>query len=288
MNRVGVSFAYWAHTWEADVKNSILRAAKTKMEALEIMSGSLMEATDAHLEEIRAVAAGNGIQLTMGMTLDGNTDISSEDSGIRNAGIQRLTKVLHIMDKLDCRILGGLTYGAWGGKISSLAEKPKRVALSIDSIKKLVKVAEDLNIQYCVEIVNRFEQYLINTAAEARDFILRVDSPNAKICLDTFHMNIDEDDMAQAIRTAGDLLAHMHVGENNRRIPGTGPMDWDALIGALKEIGYNGAIVMEPFLRAGDDVGDGVALWRDLSNNATENQMDAMIMQGADFIRSKL
>ena len=288
MNKVGVSFAYWAHTWDADLKPFIQRARKTGMEVLEIMSGSLMDASAAQLEELGAMAADNGIRLTMGMTLDEGTDVSSEDRGVRDAGIQRLTRVLRIMDKLDCRLIGGLTYGAWGGKIANMEEKARRTDNSVASVRQVVKIAEELGITFCVEVVNRFEQYMINTAAEAREYIERVGSPNGGICLDTFHMGIEENDMAGAIRTAGNLLAHMHVGENNRRVPGTGEMNWDNLFGALKGIGFKGAVVMEPFLRAGDAVGDAVALWRDLSGNASEERMDEIIAKGAAFVRGKL
>lgn len=288
MNKVGVSFAFWAHEWDADLKPFIQRAKKTGMEVLEIMSGSLMNASDAQRSEIGSMAADNGIQLTMGMTLDEKTDISSEDGAIREAGMQRMAKVLRIMDKLDCRLIGGLTFGAWGGKIANMEEKKRRTDNSVASVKQIIKLAEELNITYCVEVVNRFEQYMINTAAEARDYIERIGSPNGGICLDTFHMGIEEDDMAGAIRTAGNLLAHMHVGENNRRVPGTGEVNWDNIMGALKSINFKGAVVMEPFLRCGDAVGDAVALWRDLSGNATEERMDEMIAGGAAFIRSKL
>ena len=288
MNKVGVSFAYWARAWDADLKPFIERAKKTGMEVLEIMSGSLMDASDAQLAEIGAMAADNGIRLTMGMTLDEKTDISSGDRAVREAGIKRMTRVLRIMDKLDSRLIGGLTFGAWGGTIANMDEKKRRTDNSVASNREIVKVAEELDITYCVEVVNRFEQYMLNTAAEAREYIERVGSPKGGICLDTFHMGIEEDSMAGAIRTAGNLLAHMHVGENNRRVPGTGEMNWDNIASALKDIGFMGAVVMEPFIRCGDEVGDAVALWRDLSGNAGETRMDELITNGAAFIRGKL
>lgn len=288
VNKVGVSFGYWASTWDDDLKPYILRAKKTGMEVLEIMSGSLMDASDAELAEIRELAAANGIRLIMGLTLDDETDISSPDKSIRDAGIARLTKLFGVMDKIDCRLVGGLTYGAWGGTIKSLDEKVMRTENSIASLKQVIGLAEELGITFCVEVVNRFEQYMLNTAAEARAFIERLDSPNAGICLDTFHMNIEESDMAGAIRTAGDLLAHVHLGENNRRVPGTGEMNWEPLMTALNDIDYQGAVVMEPFIQAGSAVGNSVALWRDLSDKATEEELDTIISGGADFIRSQM
>ncbi len=79
--------------------------------------------------------------------------------------------------------------------------------------------------------MNRFEQYLINTAAEGVAYIDEVGSPNLKLLLDVFHMNIEEDDMTQAIITAGDKLGHFHIGETNRRPPGQGRMPWKEIFG---------------------------------------------------------
>ena len=115
-------------------------------------------------------------------------------------------------------------------------EKRRKEDLSVAGMKQLLKVAEDNGVLYCCEVVNRFEQYLLNTAEEAVAFMQRLDSPNAKILLDTFHMNIEEDDMVEAIRTAGPYLGHFHTGENNRRTPGTGKLPWKEMAQALKDI----------------------------------------------------
>lgn len=81
-------------------------------------------------------------------------------------------------------------------------------------------MAEEYDINYCLEIVNRYEQYLLNTAAEGVDFVRELDSPKIKLLLDCFHMNIEEDSFSEAIKTAGELLGHFHIGECNRKVPG--------------------------------------------------------------------
>ena len=91
----------------------------------------------------------------------------------------------------------------------------------------------------------------------------------------TFHMNIEEDSLTDAIRRSGKLLGHFHVGEANRRCPGpNGRFDWHAIGQALHDIGYTGDVVMEPFVRMGGQVSQDVALWRDLSGGADEEKLD--------------
>jgi D-psicose/D-tagatose/L-ribulose 3-epimerase len=89
-------------------------------------------------------------------------------------------------------------------------------------MQEAIKTAEDNNVSFNMEVVNRFEQYLLNTCQEAVDYVEAVGSPNARVMLDTFHMNIEEDFVGDSILQAGELLGHLHIGENNRMPPGYG------------------------------------------------------------------
>ena len=108
------------------------------------------------------------------------------------------------------------------------------------SMREAVKTAEDRGVYFNVEVVNRFEQYIMNTAKEAVDYVQRVASPHCRILLDTFHLNIEEDNIGQAIVDAGKHLGHFHIGETNRRAPGRGRMPWDEIFTAL-----NRAVIRE-------------------------------------------
>ncbi|MFZ4216041.1 TIM barrel protein, partial [Pantoea endophytica] len=106
------------------------------------------------------------------------------------------------------------------------------------------------------------------------------------VLLDTYHMNIEEDSLTDAIRQAGEWLGHFHVGENNRKLPGmNNTIDWPSVAGALHEIGYKKGVVMEPFILSGGSVGNSIRVWRDLSENATANEMDDHIRRSLDFLR---
>ena len=154
-------------------------------------------------------------------------------------------------------------------------------------MKEAVKAAEDNRVIFNVEVVNRFEQFLLNTCDEALAYVQAVGSPNLKILLDTFHMNIEEDSIGNAITKAGTYLGHVHLGENNRTPPGCGRghIPWDELASALKTIHYQGALVMEPFLIPGGEVGRDIKVFRDLS---VGYDMDEEARKACLFVRKKL
>jgi D-psicose/D-tagatose/L-ribulose 3-epimerase len=134
-------------------------------------------------------------------------------------------------------------------------------------MKEVIKLAEDLDIYCNVEVINRYEQFMLNTCKEALEYVYAVDSPNIKIHLDTYHMNIEEDCFDKAIVIAGEKLGHFHVGENNRRLPGKGHLPWDEIFNGLREIKYKGNIVIEPFIQHEGDVARSIKLWRDIKKD---------------------
>ena len=128
---------------------------------------------------------------------------------------------------------------------------------------------------------------MINECYECVDYVKAVGKPNVKVMLDTFHMNIEEDSMIDAIHLAGSLLGHFHVGEANRRPPRPGGrIDWAAIGQALKDIDYQGDIVMEPFVTMGGQVGKDISIWRDLSHGASEAELDKDAADSVAYLRS--
>ncbi len=147
-------------------------------------------------------------------------------------------------------------------------------ARGVEGIHDIADFANDLGINLCIEVLNRFENHVLNTAAEGVAFVKDVGKSNVKVMLDTFHMNIEEDSFGDAIRTAGPLLGHFHTGESNRRVPGKGRMPWHEIGAALREINYTGAVVMEPFVKTGGTIGSDIKVWRDLTEGADSAKMD--------------
>jgi sugar phosphate isomerase/epimerase len=114
----------------------------------------------------------------------------------------------------------------------------------VDATKECFAHAQKRGVRIAVEPLNRFETYFFNRAAQALALADAV-SPECGVCLDAFHLNIEEEDMYEAIRLAGKRLFDFHVADNNRFAAGLGQLDWPKIIGTLKEIGYDGAVTNE-------------------------------------------
>jgi D-psicose/D-tagatose/L-ribulose 3-epimerase len=284
--RFGTYFAYWEQEWDADYPLYCGKAASLGFDILEIAAASLADATDRKLAELKEAASRNGIGLTACIGLPKQYDVSSADNGVRRAGLEYLRRIIAGMEKAGIHALGGITYAYWPYDYSVPVSKAGAWERSVRSVRETADFAAAHGVTLMLEVVNRFEQYLINDAREAVDFVLQADRPNVKIMLDCFHMNIEEDNMGDAIRLAGNLLGHFHIGECNRKVPGKGRMPWKEMGEALRQIGYDGAVVMEPFVRMGGTVGNNIKVWRDLSGGADNAKLDRDIAGALQFVKT--
>ena len=286
MYRYGIFMNFWENTWEADHAKYIKKAAEIGFDILEFQAQALLNMSDARMEELKAIAKDVGIELTYSLGLDKAYDISSYDENTRKAGIKYLTEIVEKIHKMDGKILSGVSYAGWGVP-SYEFEKEKLLENSVNGMKEVSKVAKEYGITYGIEAVNRFEGVIVNTAAEALDYVNRVDMENVGVLLDTYHMNIEENKIGDAIRSVGDKLVGFHVGENNRTAPGRGHLDWDEIFTALKDVNYKGRIVAEPFVKAGGEVGRDIYVWRNLVADTSEAGIDAEAKYMLDFLKSK-
>lgn len=286
MNKIGIFVNFWENNWKVDLKKYIEKAAAIGYDVLEFQAQALLDMNDGELAALKRAAAEAGIELTYSLGLDMKYDISSPDDGVREGGVRYLTEIIRRIGKMEGKLLSGVSYAGWG--VPADGDKQARFGHSVASMKRLAKVAEEYGVTYGIEAVNRFEGILINTAAEAREYVRAVGAPNVGILLDTYHMNIEERDFTSAIQTAGDLLVGFHIGENNRTCPGRGHLDWTEIFGALKQVGYKGRIVAEPFVTAGGEVGNAVCLWRDLVPDKREEALDAEAAYMLGYVKARL
>ena len=285
--KFGIYAPYWTHEWTSDYEYYIPKVKKLGFDVLEISCAALMEkyTTDAQLLELKQRADDNGITLTAGYGPTKNDNICSTDPAIVSRAMDFFQKLLPRLKKMDIHILGGGLYTYWPLDPAMPMDKEGDLERSIKNMRILGKTAEDCGVVLGMEVLNRFEGYMINTCEECKKYIDAVDSPNVKIMLDTFHMNIEEDNMAAAIRYAGKDLCHLHLGEQNRRVPGKGTLPWAEIGQALRDIGYQGAAVMEPFVLSGGTIGKEIKVWRDLVPNATEEKLDEDARGAVQFVR---
>lgn len=282
--KFGTLFAYWTHEWNGDYQVFARKAAQIGFDILEISAGQLLTLSNQEIDELKALTRELGIRITSNIGPAKDKDISSKDPLIRKAGLEDLTNIMQAMDRLDSRVLAGVLYSYWPCDFIDV-DKEAAWELGVKSCRELSKTADALGINLCLEVVNRFETYILNTSEEAVQYCKDIDSKNVKILLDTFHMNIEEDNIADAIRLAGPLLGHLHVGEGNRKVPGKGHLPWQEIGQALRDIHYDQGIVMEPFVTVSGQVGRDIKVWRDLSDNADEAMMDREIKESLEFLK---
>jgi D-psicose/D-tagatose/L-ribulose 3-epimerase len=284
----GIYYAYWEQEWAADYLYYIDKAARLGFDILEIGANPLPGYSKQKLRDLRSAAKTNNIILTVGYGPSPEQNIASPDAAVRENGMKFFTDLFSRMELMGASLIGGGLYHYWPVNYSKSFDKQQEWGRSVESIQKLAPIAKDCGVTLCMEVLNRFEGFLLNTAAEGVDFVRQVGQDNVKVMLDTFHMNIEEESIGNAIRTAGEHLGHFHTGECNRTVPGTGRVPWREIRDALHDINYNKAIVMEPFIRMGGTVGRDIKLWRDLSGNAEEEQLDAMAQEALWFQRYML
>ncbi|WP_152658392.1 sugar phosphate isomerase/epimerase family protein [Oceanobacillus sp. CFH 90083] len=283
---IGVYFAYWEQKWDVDYVPYVKKVADLGFDILEVGAAGIVNMSDQELKTLKNEAEKYNIRLTAGLGLPEKYDVSSENEEIRKNGIAFMKKVLDKLDKANIRKIGGIIYSHWPVDYSKPVDKPKTRSIAIKSIRELADYANQYNIMLLMETVNRFEQFLVNDADEAIAFVDAINKDNVKVMLDTFHMNIEEDNIANAIRKTGSKLGHLHIGEANRKVPGKGHISWEEIGSALRDIDFQDDVVMEPFVKPGGKVGLDIRVWRDLSNQGEEADLDKDIKESLAYVRS--
>ena len=288
MNKLGIFMNFWENTWKADHIKYIKKAAEIGFDVLEFQAQPLLEMTESRMDEIKKTAADCGIELTYSLGLDKKYDISSTDEGVRKGGVRYLSDIMKRVAYMDGKIISGVSYAGWGVPENTDFDREELTANSVGCMRELIKQAEDFGITYGIEAVNRFEGVIVNTAEDAVRYVEMVDSPNIGVLLDTYHMNIEENKIGDAIRYAGDKLVGFHTGENNRTAPGRGHLDWDEIFKALSDVNYQGRIVSEPFVMSGGEVGRDIYVWRNLVSDTSESTIDSEAKFLLNFERKML
>ncbi|GIP34945.1 sugar phosphate isomerase/epimerase family protein [Paenibacillus sp. J2TS4] len=285
--KFGTYFAYWEQSWDTDYIQYVKKVADLGFDVLEVGAAGIVHMSDEDLYALKSEAEKYNITLTAGIGLPKEYDVSSQDENVRLNGIAFMKKILDALHKTGIKAIGGTIYSYWPADYSAPINKPAAREQSIKSMQELADYAAQYDITLLVETLNRFEQFLVNDAKEAVEYVKDVNKDNVKVMLDSFHMNIEEDYMGDAIRYTGDYLGHFHIGECNRKVPGKGHMPWAEMGQALRDINYDGYVVMEPFVRPGGIVGADIKVWRDLSDHADEAKLDADIKASLEFVKKE-
>ena len=294
MWKVGIHHCYWIGTGHESIEQVLRASAKAGVDYLEVSAMAMEGLCLEDRTDIRKMAQALGIGLTANGGFTARTDIASDDTVVRRNGIELAKRTIESLSRMGIDSWSGVTYGAWKmlpvpGTVFTPEDKKRAWEHSVRSLKEILKTAEDNRVTLSLEVVNRYEHFLLNTAEEGVRMAEETESGFCKVLLDLFHMNIEEDDIGEAVRFAHThhKIGEIHIGESNRRIPGTGRshLDWEGFFGTLRSVGYEGMITMEPFLVQGQPVSSKICVWRDLSGQADAEEFIEKVRTGADFVR---
>ncbi len=285
--KYGIYFAYWEKEWRGDYKKYIDKMAELGFDILEISCGAFRTAytTDEQLLELKKYAEDKNIMLTAGYGPGPEENPGSADPKVQENTVAFYRETLRKLHVLGIHTLGGGLYSYWPVDYTRPVDKEGDWERSVQNMKKIARYAEEYDVTLGMECLNRFEGYLLNTCEEALAYVDAVGSSHVKVMLDTFHMNVEEDNLGAAIRQAGSRLGHFHIGERNRQVPGRGTMPWAEIGQALRDIGYQGAVVMEPFVMPGGRVGSDIKVWRNIVPDCSEEALDRDVKQSLQFVK---
>lgn len=206
----------------------------------------------------------------------------SPDAKVRAAGVAATCRTLDCCQAVGAQTLIGPYHSALG-IFSGAGPTADEWKWGVDSMRQVAEHAGKVGVMLGVEYLNRFETYLLNTAADTARFIAEVNHPSCRMMYDTFHANIEEKDMGAAIRAAAPYMVHVHISENDRSTPGQGSIDWKSNFDAIHAVGYNGWLMIEAFGLALPELVAATKIWRRMYESE-----DQLARDGLAFMKSQV
>ena len=225
--------------FKGDFKRNIAKIADMGYDGIElaIRDPRLVDVDDldreisAHSLDVTAIGTGQAWG-------EEGLSFTSDDPAVRKQAVERIKSHIPLAKHFDALIILGLIRG--------ITPKGQPKALSLDylveALQECTEEATRENVRFVLEPINRYETDLINTVEDGLDLIERVGADNFGLLLDTFHMNIEEPNIENSISICKERIFHFHVADSNRWYPGAGHLDFNSILAALAETGYQGYI----------------------------------------------
>ena len=274
----------WVWTSPVNTEEFTRLAPRVKGMGFDLFEFGIESTTDLDYGQAAKVARDNGLAVSVCAAMGPDRDLIHADEAIRRSGMHYVRHCIDAAKTLGAKNVVGPLYSAVGRTWQSTDEERKRdTDLLVRQLTELSRHAGDSGVTLCVEPLNRFETSFMNLASQAIEVVDRVGHPACGILLDTFHMNIEERSVGDAIRAAGARVKHFHGCENDRGAPGSGHVPWNEVRDALKDIKYEGPVVIESFTSKVKTIARAAAIWRSFAPT-----QDALAEDGLRFLRKLL
>ncbi|HTS57632.1 MAG TPA: sugar phosphate isomerase/epimerase family protein [Terriglobales bacterium] len=198
---------------------------------------------------------------------------------VRAQGVDFLSRCVERTAELGAKIMCGPLYAGLG-LMTGARRTPEEWKWAVEGLRRVASRANQLGVTLCIEPLNRFETYFLNTLQDASLLVHDIGASNVRIHFDTFHSNIEERKPAAELKRVAKYLGHVHISENDRGIPGSGHVEWRKVLSTLRDVGYDGWLTIESFAEPGPELAAAASIWRDLAPSG-----DELAHQGLNFVK---
>ena len=262
MSKLGVHALVWVGGWShEECITAITKTAELGYDYIEIPA---LDPSSIDVKYTHTQLKENDLGATVSLGLPRHADISSEDPEVVARGESMLIDALNVTRDIGGTHMCGILYSALTKYMYPKTDRG--INNSAEVLYRIAEKAKTAEIAIGIEVVNRYETNLLNTGAEAMEMLKLIGSDNVSVHLDSYHMNIEESGLGNAIRGCAERLGYFHIGESHRGYLGTGNIDFRDIFKALADIGYSGPITFESFSSeiVAPDLSNILGIWRNL------------------------
>jgi D-psicose/D-tagatose/L-ribulose 3-epimerase len=276
--KTGMNLLLWSTHVTAEHFPILAKLKKAGFDGVEV---PLFEGDAAHYKGVRRELDNLGLGCTTVTCVGPEANPISSDAAVRRAAVNQHKWAIEMTAILGSKVMAGPFHSPLA-VFSGAGPTEDEKKCGADVLRQSAEEAKKAGVTLTIEYLNRFECYFLTTAADARALVKRVEHPNFRMMYDTFHANIEEKNVSQAILEAADSIFHVHISENDRGTPGTGLVHWDETFKALRKAKYDNWLVIEAFGRALPALAAATKVWRDLFPSPEE-----VYTQGLRFMKQK-
>jgi D-psicose/D-tagatose/L-ribulose 3-epimerase len=279
--KIGASTFIWTSPFGDDQLHLADHVAQLGFDVLEICIEDPALVTPERVVEA-AQRAGVGISVCGAFGPD--RDLSADEPEQRELGVDYLKTCIDIAAAVGSPHVAGPMFSATGkARLLPDDERERQRGWAVENLARAADYAGERGVRLAIEPLNRFETDMVNTVEQGLDLCARIGRDNVGLLLDTFHMNIEERSIPDALRAAGDRVFHVHTCENDRGTPGTGHVEWDGVFAALADIDYDGMIAIEAFTPEIQEIARAVSTWRPVAAS-----QDDLARDGLRFLQERV
>ncbi len=279
MNKVGMNLFVWTMTMDEELSDTLSFLKTSGFDFVE------MPINDTNLHKWQRLgrqAQALGLDVQTCTICGPEHNLISPDSTVRRAGIDYLKQVVDCAAAAGAKILMGPLYAGF----KTFTGKPATADewnWSVTAMREVAEHAQTKDVTLAIEYLNRFEIYLLTCADDLVRYVEAVDHPNCRAAFDTFHANMEEKNVADALRKVAPYLVHVQISENDRSTPGQGHINFDEVFSTLQEIGYQGPIAIEAFGPNPPELAAATHIFRPMFESPEQLAVD-----GLEFIKARI